>query len=49
VHGLEEMLGLDDRRDAVEDIVVGQDRAQKLLLGLDVVGQKRFAVLVSGA
>ena len=39
VDGLVEMLGLQIAGDAVEDVVVGQDRAEKLLLGLDVVGQ----------
>ena len=39
VDGVEEMLGLDQRGDAVIDIVVGQNRAQKLLLGLDIVRQ----------
>jgi hypothetical protein len=39
VDGVEEMVGLDDVLDAVEHIVGRQDRAQKLLLGLDIVGQ----------
>lgn len=29
------MFGSDDRFDAIIDIVIGQDRAQKLLLGLN--------------
>ena len=33
------MLGLHEGGDAVIDVVIGQDRAQQLLLGLDVVGQ----------
>jgi hypothetical protein len=40
VDGVEEMLGLHDRCDAVVDLVAGQDRAQKLLLGLDIMGQR---------
>ena len=40
VDGIEEMFGLHQGGDAVIDIVVGQDRAEKLLLGLDVMGQK---------
>ena len=36
---LVEMLRIDDRRDPVVDVVVGQDRAEELLLGLDIVGQ----------
>jgi hypothetical protein len=40
MHRIEEMLGLHQGGDTVEDIVVGQDRAQKLLLGFDVVGQR---------
>ena len=32
------MLRPDDRRHAVVDIIVGQDRAQKLLFGLDGMG-----------
>ena len=32
------MLGADDAGDPVKDIVVGQDRAQQLLFGLDRMG-----------
>jgi hypothetical protein len=39
VDGVEEMLGLYQRGQAVKDIVVGEDRAKELLLGLDVVRQ----------
>ena len=39
MHGVKEMLGLHQGRDPVEDIIVGQDRAQKLLFGFDVMGQ----------
>ena len=37
MHGIEEMFGLHQRRDAVIDIVVGQNRAQKLLFRLDIM------------
>ena len=39
MHRVKEMRRLHHRRDPVIDVVVGQDRAQKLLLGFDVVGQ----------
>ena len=39
VNGVEEMFGPHQRRNAVIDIVVGQDDAQQLLLGFDVMGQ----------
>ncbi len=39
VDGIVEMLGADQRGDAVIDVVVGQDHAQKLLFGLDIVRQ----------
>jgi hypothetical protein len=34
------MLGPDDGRDPVEDVVVGEDRPENLLLGLDAVGHR---------
>ncbi len=39
VHGIKEMLGLHLGRNAVIDIIVGQNRAQKLLFSLDIVRQ----------
>jgi hypothetical protein len=47
--GVEEMVGFDQRFDPVEHVVGGQDRAQKLLLGLDVVGQGALAIVGCGA
>ena len=38
VHGIIEMLRADDGGDAVVDVVIGEDRAQQLLFGLDRVG-----------
>ncbi len=49
VHRVEEMAFVDDGRDPVVDLVVRQDRAQKLLLGLDVVRQRVDAAIVLSA
>ena len=38
MHRVVEVIGGDDGRDPVVDVVIGQDRAQQLLLGLDGVG-----------
>jgi hypothetical protein len=40
MHGIEEMVRLDQVLDPVEHVVGRQDRAEKLLFGLDVVGQE---------
>jgi hypothetical protein len=48
MHPVVEMLGLHDVRDAVEDIVVDQERAEQRLLGLDVVGKCLRAGEVGG-
>ena len=39
VNGVKEMFRPHQRGDAVIDIVIGQDRAQKLLFSLDIMGQ----------
>jgi hypothetical protein len=38
----EEMFGTDKCGNTVKDVVVGEDRAQELLLGLDIVRQSLF-------
>ena len=44
------MLGPNDRLNAVIDVVIGQDRAQKLLLGFDRMGHglRRFYIGAGG-
>jgi len=37
--GVEEMVGLHQRSDAIKGVVVDENRPQELLFGLDVVGQ----------
>ena len=39
VHGVIEMLGPDDRGGLIKQVVIGQDRTQKLLFGLNIGGQ----------
>ena len=40
MYGIIEMLGTNNRSDTVVDVVIGQDRAQQLLLGLDGMGHR---------
>ncbi len=50
VQGIEEMLGPEEARDAVERLVVDEDGAEQRLLGLDVVGRaaERQRVVLGG-